>query len=158
MPNLNKPVVNKVLAYVTNRGRLLVFRHTQFPEAGIQVPGGTMEAGEEPLEAALREAREESGLEDLQFMSFLGIQNFDCEPSGKDQIDRRYFFHFEAAGELPDQWLHLETDPSDHSASFYEFEFLWAQLPSGVPSLAGEQDRMLDELRLSSARRGSELG
>ena len=152
MMNPNKAVVNKVLAYITNRGRLLIFRHTQFPEAGIQVPGGTMEACEEPLEAALREAREESGLEDLQFITFLGIQNFDCEPLGKDQIDRRYFFHFEAVGEPPDQWLHLEMDPSDHSASFYEFEFSWAELPSGVPSLVGEQDGMLDVLLLSIAR------
>ena len=36
----------KVLAYIIQDDRLLVFRHTQFPEAGIQVPGGTVEQGE----------------------------------------------------------------------------------------------------------------
>jgi hypothetical protein len=37
---------NKVIAYITQGKRLLVFRHTQAPEAGIQVPGGTIEEPE----------------------------------------------------------------------------------------------------------------
>ena len=36
------------------------------PEAGIQVPAGTVEADETPAAAALREAREETGLGDLR--------------------------------------------------------------------------------------------
>ncbi len=55
----------RVLAYITQGDRLLVFRHTQSVEAGIQVPGGTVEPGESPEAAALREAQEESGLADL---------------------------------------------------------------------------------------------
>lgn len=54
----------KVLAYITNRQRLLVFSHLDIPEAGIQVPGGTLEDGESPEEGVLREAYEETGLED----------------------------------------------------------------------------------------------
>ncbi|HLE30393.1 MAG TPA: NUDIX domain-containing protein, partial [Anaerolineales bacterium] len=57
---------HKVLAYITRRrnGRtqLLVFTHRDFPEAGVQVPAGTVEP-DEPVEAALfREVHEESGL------------------------------------------------------------------------------------------------
>jgi 8-oxo-dGTP pyrophosphatase MutT (NUDIX family) len=45
----------------TPEGRqVLLFEH---PHAGIQVPAGTVEPGEEPLLAARREAREETGLE-----------------------------------------------------------------------------------------------
>ena len=46
----------KVYAYITHANRLLVFRHVDEPDAGIQVPGGTMEEGEAPDEAVMREA------------------------------------------------------------------------------------------------------
>jgi hypothetical protein len=39
-------VKEKVYAYILKDNRLLTFRHTQAPEAGLQVPGGTVEAGE----------------------------------------------------------------------------------------------------------------
>lgn len=37
--------VGKVYAYITHEERLLVFKHVDFPEVGIQVPGGTLDAG-----------------------------------------------------------------------------------------------------------------
>lgn len=53
----------KVTAFVvrrTQRGHdLLFFEH---PTAGIQIPAGTVEEGESPQEAALREVGEEAGL------------------------------------------------------------------------------------------------
>ena len=52
----------KVLAYVVRGDDLLVFRHADFPTAGLQVPAGTVEPGEPPVEAVLREVREESGM------------------------------------------------------------------------------------------------
>ena len=59
----------KVYAYIVKDHRLLVFRHIQFPEAGLQVPGGTVEEGEPLEEAVLREATEESGLEGLRLVA-----------------------------------------------------------------------------------------
>lgn len=63
--------VEKVAAFVTRdrEGRvdqreLLVFRHDN-PTAGIQVPAGTIEPGESPREAVLREVAEEAGLTEL---------------------------------------------------------------------------------------------
>jgi 8-oxo-dGTP pyrophosphatase MutT (NUDIX family) len=53
----------KALAYITWGNSLLVFRHPHVPAAGIQVPGGTIEEGESPEEAVLREAIEETGLQ-----------------------------------------------------------------------------------------------
>lgn len=67
--------LQKVTAFILHRkksGReLLLFEH---PTAGIQVPAGTVEAGEEPRAAALREAGEESGLEGLRLEEFLGCR------------------------------------------------------------------------------------
>lgn len=144
----------KVLAYITNRGRLLVFRHTEYPGAGIQVPGGSVEPGEVVEQAALREALEETGLEALEMVSFLGVQEVDGALLGKTGLYRRYFYHFEAPGSPPDRWIHGEYSASDHSAPYYAFEFFWAALPGGVPALAGRQDAMLPELLESLRRAG----
>jgi 8-oxo-dGTP pyrophosphatase MutT (NUDIX family) len=55
--------IDKVTAFVSRERcgerELLLLAH---PYAGIQIPGGTVEAGESPIDAAVREAREESGL------------------------------------------------------------------------------------------------
>ncbi len=56
--------LDKVTALITRTSahgpQLLLFEH---PYAGIQIPAGTVEPDETPAMAALREAREESGLE-----------------------------------------------------------------------------------------------
>ena len=61
-----EPLAEKVTALVTRDGSqgmdLLVFEH---PHAGIQLPAGTVEAGEPHAVAAAREAYEETGLTDL---------------------------------------------------------------------------------------------
>src|SRR5512135_2988297 len=68
-----KPAIHKVTCFIlrkTPQGRqLLLFRH---PHAGIQIPAGTVAAGEKPRVAAAREAREESGLDRLTLMKWLG--------------------------------------------------------------------------------------
>ena len=68
--------VEKVYTYITQGKRLLVFRHVDFPAAGIQIPGGTIEYGESPEAAALREAGEETGLQDLVVNGYLGRDEF----------------------------------------------------------------------------------
>lgn len=40
---------HRAYAYITNGSRLLLFTHPEAPEAGIQVPAGTIEPGEDPL-------------------------------------------------------------------------------------------------------------
>ncbi|WP_423394255.1 NUDIX domain-containing protein [Burkholderia sp. LMG 21824] len=54
------PINNKVLVYLTWRDSLLTFTQPRFPEAGRQVVAGTMNQGEMPVAAALRELREKS--------------------------------------------------------------------------------------------------
>ncbi len=65
--------VEKVCVFVMRDGargkEVLLFEH---PSAGIQVPTGTVELGESPSKAALREAQEETGLATFASRSYLG--------------------------------------------------------------------------------------
>ncbi len=48
--------------HATSSRGLLVFEEPDFPEVGVQVPGGTVEPDEGVLAAARRELHEETGL------------------------------------------------------------------------------------------------
>lgn len=136
----------KVYAYITYRQRLLVFAHPNEPEAGIQVPGGTLEEGEDPEAGALREAVEESGRTDLQVVRFLGHVTHDLADRGIDEIHDRYFFHLRCTGEPPERWRHGELTPSDGSPGPIPFDFFWVQLPDEVPNLIADMGQMLHVL------------
>jgi 8-oxo-dGTP pyrophosphatase MutT (NUDIX family) len=88
-----RSVKQKVFAYITHNQHLLVFNHPFAPEAGIQVPAGTIEEGEHPEAAVLREAFEETGLIDLTLDCFLGEQKRDMSDLGRDEIHYRRFYH-----------------------------------------------------------------
>jgi len=141
------PVVHKVFAYISHRNRLLVFRHIGFPEAGIQVPAGTVLKEEELEAAVLREAEEETGLGDLRINSYLGEHIRNMEDVGKDEIHHRHFYHLLCGGAPPEEWLHDETDPSDGSPSPIHFEFFWAEMPDQIPELIADHGFMLPRLK-----------
>ncbi len=67
-------VVEKVTIFVTRGSAsghdLLLFEH---PTAGIQIPAGTVETGEEPEAATMRETAEETGLGDFTAHRYLGL-------------------------------------------------------------------------------------
>ena len=69
------PVRPKVLAYVVRPGEtgpeLLVFDHVGIPEAGTQVPAGTVDPGERPEQALVREVLEETGVAQVVLRRFL---------------------------------------------------------------------------------------
>jgi len=135
-------VVEKVVAYITWQDQLLVFRHTGHPEAGIQVPAGTLEPSENPAEAVLREAHEETGLSALRLVRFLGTREHNVVSSGCQQLQRRHFFHLETDGRSPPTWQHWEIDPSDKSEPV-EFELLWVPLRGELPWLSGALGEMV---------------
>src|SRR5437762_4732262 len=98
--------VRKAFAYITHADRLLLFRHPNNPAAGIQVPAGTMEDGETPAEAVMREAEEESGLTDLTLVSLLEVVLFDRRPS-LDEVHERHFFHLRCEGDVAGTWRYF---------------------------------------------------
>ncbi|MCA1720398.1 MAG: NUDIX domain-containing protein [Actinobacteria bacterium] len=87
---MQPPRVRKAFAYITRGDCLLVFHHRDVPleEAGVQVPAGTVRDDEPLAAAALREAVEETGLEDLTFVRYLGTSDYDVRP-GRNEVHER---------------------------------------------------------------------
>jgi GrpB-like predicted nucleotidyltransferase (UPF0157 family)/8-oxo-dGTP pyrophosphatase MutT (NUDIX family) len=136
-------VRHRAYAYITHGSRLLVFRHVNAPEAGLQVPAGTIEAGEDPAAAALREAREETGLDRLTLVSLLVRDERDMSDCGANELQHRWFFHLRCDGSPPQTWRHAETSDGREPI---EFEFFWADLPHGVPKLVADYDAYVPQL------------
>ena len=89
----------RLVAYVVRDRRLLVFDHRDFPEAGTQVPAGTVDDEEEPAMTVVREVFEETGVR-AQLVLELGTTDA-LAPRGEP---RRNVF-FELATEEPrDAW------------------------------------------------------
>ena len=138
------PVVRKAFAYVTHGDRLLIFSHPLAPEAGLQVPAGTMREGETPEEAVLREAAEETGLEGLRIVRSLGEAWRDARDDGRNELHHRFFFHLACDAEPPERWQHYEMDTSDGTPPPL-FELWWVPL-SDVPGLIAGHGEMLPAL------------
>jgi len=86
-------IIEKVTAFVTREWegerQLLLFEH---PNAGVQIPAGTVEAGESPEQAVLREAAEETGLTGFSTLRYLGCAAGEL-PEGQRIIARSTKVH-----------------------------------------------------------------
>ena len=138
-------VKRKVFAYITHGDRLLVLGHPLVAEAGIQVPAGTMRADESPEGAVLREAREETGLDGLALVRFLGEHVRDMADWGLDQLHHRFFYHLRCPATPPERWRHHEPDP-DGGGEPPLFELSWVRLPDELPDLEADHGIMLPAL------------
>jgi len=76
-------MLHKITAFILRPGlqgpQILAFQH---PGAGLQLPAGTVEPGETPDAAALREAGEETGLTRLRLVVKLGVEPVNA-PAGQ---------------------------------------------------------------------------
>jgi 8-oxo-dGTP pyrophosphatase MutT (NUDIX family) len=90
--------------------RILVFRH---PSAGIQLVKGTIEPGEDPAAAAVRELCEESGICDATVERDLGVWVSGFE----DQI---WSLHLcSTPTPLASSWVHHTDDDGGLDLMFY---------------------------------------
>ncbi|MEL6310143.1 MAG: NUDIX domain-containing protein, partial [Chloroflexota bacterium] len=86
-----KKHVRKAFAYITHGRKLLVFEQPDAPEAGIQVPAGSIEPNEAPADAARREAHEETGLKNLRLVRWFGQHTYDMS-RGKPVLHLRNYY------------------------------------------------------------------
>ena len=75
-------IIQKVTAFIVRERsgikELLVFKH---PTAGVQIPAGTVESGEDLETAVKREAYEETGLQFVEIENYLGCFENELEDS-----------------------------------------------------------------------------
>jgi 8-oxo-dGTP pyrophosphatase MutT (NUDIX family) len=119
--------------------KIMAFRH---PSAGIQLVKGTIESGEGPTDAALRELREESGIANAIVRQDLGL--WDAQHEG--QI---WSFQLCTTSQaLPESWNHRCGDDGG-----LDLQFFWHDL-SCEPSERWHPlfRRALEFIRLSLKR------
>ena len=135
------PRVGKALCYVIREGELLVFRHRDFPEAGVQVPAGTLRDREDPAVGAIRETEEETGRTGFRIVRKLGVMDHEHHEGERHEIHQRHVFLLDAPAGLPDRWSHLaEAGNGD-----FWFEFCWLPVGPGLV-LAGAQHALLAKI------------
>lgn len=130
----DESLVQKVAAYVTRRKNdrfeLLVFRHVDFPDLGMQVPAGTIEPAESPEAAVIRELEEESGLkveDPIKLGEYLFFKTYS------QQYQHRHVFHLHQDSNLPDSWMHeVQSSGDDHNL---KFEYSWQPVGAVDPKL-----------------------
>ncbi|WP_100446154.1 NUDIX domain-containing protein [Glycomyces xiaoerkulensis] len=115
----------RVTSYVlrTNGGdvEVLVILHLDFPEAGVQVPGGGALPHETIGEAALREASEETGATGLAFGEVLG-STLKRTPDARErrQVDT---YSRLSTSEPRDAWEHLVSSRDGDDGLRFRCEF-----------------------------------
>ncbi|MFE9324138.1 NUDIX domain-containing protein [Nocardia sp. NPDC052278] len=136
-----KVITQKVLVYIVRDGNLLVFRHTDFSweQVGIQVPAGTIRAGETPEDAAVREAREETGLSAFTIIRKLGEAEYDISPY-RFEIQHRHFFELALHEDAPDRWTSQEDHDGDGEPT--QFECFWIPLETAHVLQSGQGARL----------------
>ncbi len=136
--NSKYPLVDKVLAYILkskgNKKEILVFEHDKkWSEAGLQVPAGSVDPGEEIERAVLREAQEESGLEKVRVIK--KIDEYIMYRNTHEQFNRRHVFLLEPTTEVQESWSHsVQGDGIDKGMNFH---FSWMPTSGIETSLAG---------------------
>lgn len=138
---------HRAYAYITHGQRLLLFKQPRSPEAGIQVPAGTIKLGEDPTVAVMREAVEETGLKHLNLVRFLAQDTRDMRDCGTDELQHRWFYHVRYDGHALETWSHGEF--AEDGTLIHLFDFFWAEIDNPMPKLVANYDDMLPQLRAS---------
>ncbi|MEF9982636.1 MAG: NUDIX domain-containing protein [Glutamicibacter sp.] len=130
-------VIEQAVCYVVQDDHLLVFTHLQHPMrvTGVQVPAGTLQPGETPGRAAVRELFEETGIEGFVTRD-LGTMAYDLRPM-RDEIANRHFFELSVPRQdLSRRWIAGEQDPS-HGGTPESWECWWLPLAQAHVLAAG---------------------
>lgn len=104
-----------------------------------------MNQGEMPVAAALRELREESGIDDARVVRVLGDYFYSMRAFGRSEIQHRHVAVSDAIA-MRTHWTHFEVDPSSGGESI-EFSFQWLPLFGTEFALIGGHDFFLPMLK-----------
>ena len=138
--------VHKACACVISDGHLLVFKH---PLSGIQLPKGTIEQGEAPEEAVLRELEEESGITSGIVVSKIKESIYIFEGyevnSGEDQKQIWHLFHIASEYKPPKTWVHKATGSEAEEGLL--FSYFWHHLDDQAGQIKGVYADVVTSIR-----------
>ena len=123
-----------------SQGELLLLKSHKWPGLYV-VPGGHVELGERIEEAAIREAKEETGL-DIYGLEFINFQQFIYDPAFWKQ---RHFIFFDYAA---------KTDSTEVVLNDEAQEFVWIDLDAAVGLELDTYTRASIEAYLKNTSRG----
>lgn len=137
----------KVICYLIRKNNddneILVFDHRDFPEAGTQVIGGTVEEGEKLFATMVREIYEEAGIRiKQQDLKIIG----ETEYLRKDrpELNERTYFLLENQNHLPDYWEHVvKSDGEDNGMVFC---FYWISVKRAKVALTGNFAELIEKI------------
>ena len=116
----------KVLIFAVSNKGLLAFSEPDFPHIPLQVPGGSVEPGEDLAFAARREFLEETGLEPAADFEKFFVFTYEWPHSTASQtrFHQRHCFTLQLPDDLPETWDHFERHASSGAAPI-RFRFQW---------------------------------
>jgi 8-oxo-dGTP pyrophosphatase MutT (NUDIX family) len=132
-----KGELTKVTAYITRekegRVQLLTMLEEGVESFGLQVPGGTLQLGEELEECLLREIYEEAKLSNVEVNAYLGEHTYYFENKNADIT--RHYFHL-TIEECGDEFTVVVCSQDEDNGWIYHYR--WLNLESGtIPTLGG---------------------
>jgi ADP-ribose pyrophosphatase YjhB (NUDIX family) len=137
-PKANSLVPSVNVGVMNERGEVLLIRRTD--NENWAMPGGAMDIGETIAEAAVRETREETGLEVEIERRLSSIRYFFVR--GSTRFNKSvHFFLMRAVGGSPD----------DHDAEFDEVR--WVDVPEALALLTHATERTVVEEAAAALRR-----
>ena len=135
-------MITKTAAYIFRRAKqqneLLIFSHRDYPDVPVQVPGGTVDEGEEIIDALYREVEEEAGLVGLSIVRKLGTYQFYWQDINGEV--ERHFFLLEVLSDVSDKWEHEVCGKGIDSGLV--FSYSWVKVDDSL-RLAGELGKFL---------------
>ena len=122
-------VVRKVCACVVRRGdcgpEVLVFDH---PEAGTQLPKGTLEPHEDAADGALRELAEETGVTSVELVAHFGswVRFAGAGPDEEGAMERHEWelFLLRPTVALPRSWSHAAIGSAEETGKLFRCHWL----------------------------------
>lgn len=140
-------IKSKVISYFfrMNNGELelLVFDHRDFPNAGTQVIGGTLEVGESMKSSMIREIHEESGIllkeEDIHLVGNTTYHRKEIEEIN----ERTYFVVYNKKLSLSDYFEHVVRSTGEDDGMV--FNFYWIKAADAKERLTGKFYELVSE-------------
>jgi 8-oxo-dGTP diphosphatase len=131
------PVKRKVMIYILSPdcSKVLTFLQPDSPEAGRQIPAGTVERNELLDSAATRELQEETGCSDVPSLVGFAQTLFDMRRYKPEIHERFWYFGIDRSGAFPEEgWVHVEkhANGSDIKAAFE-----WITVDQSAQLIAG---------------------